>query len=84
MHIVSGPGRTVATLHINFRGLKKDSPGESHRPEARIDMTGVPDPFAARKWASRCAFGERMQVDCVCDIICECTGRENAARRFMA
>ncbi len=43
---VSEPGRTVATLHINFRGLKKEFTTENfNRPEARIDMRLVSGPF---------------------------------------
>jgi len=43
---VSEPGRTVATLHINFRGLKKEFTTENfNRPGARIDMLLVSGPF---------------------------------------
>jgi len=43
---VSEPGRTVATLHINFRGLKKQFTTENfNRPGARIDMKLVSGPF---------------------------------------
>src|SRR5467141_3982186 len=43
---VSGPGRTVATLHINFRGLKKEFTTENlNQPDARIDMKLVSGPF---------------------------------------
>ena len=51
---VSGPGRTVATLHINFRGLKKEFTTENlNRPEARIDMKLVSGPFRSLEgsWA---------------------------------
>jgi len=43
---VHEPGRTVATLHINFRGLKKEFTTENfNRPGARIDMTLMSGPF---------------------------------------
>jgi ribosome-associated toxin RatA of RatAB toxin-antitoxin module len=43
---VSEPGRTIATLHINFRGLKKEFTTENfNRPEASIDMRLVSGPF---------------------------------------
>ena len=43
---VREPGRTVATLHINFRGLRKEFTTENlNRPEARIDMKLVSGPF---------------------------------------
>jgi ribosome-associated toxin RatA of RatAB toxin-antitoxin module len=43
---LSEPGRTIATLHINFRGLKKEFTTENfNRPEARIDMRLVSGPF---------------------------------------
>ena len=51
---VSEPGRTVATLHINFRGLKKEFTTENlNRPEARIDMKLVSGPFRSLEgsWA---------------------------------
>src|SRR5258706_6977730 len=51
---VSGPGRTVATLHINFRGLKKEFTTENlNRPEAPIDMKLSSGPFPSLEvtWA---------------------------------
>jgi ribosome-associated toxin RatA of RatAB toxin-antitoxin module len=51
---VSEPGRTVATLHINFRGLKKEFTTENfNRPGARIDMTLMSGPFRSLEgsWA---------------------------------
>ena len=43
---VNEPGRTVATLHINFRGLKKEFTTENfNRADARIDMKLVSGPF---------------------------------------
>ena len=43
---VSEPGRTIATLHVNFRGLKKEFTTENlNRPEVRIDMRLVSGPF---------------------------------------
>ena len=51
---VREPGRTVATLHINFRGLKKEFTTENlNRPEARIDMKLVSGPFRSLEgsWA---------------------------------
>jgi len=43
---VSEPGRTIATLHINFRGLKKEFTTENfNRPDERIDMKLVSGPF---------------------------------------
>ena len=40
------PSRTVATLHINFHGLKKEFTTENvNQPGARIDMTLVSGPF---------------------------------------
>jgi len=43
---VNEPGRTVATLHINFHGLKKEFTTENlHQPGARIDMRLVSGPF---------------------------------------
>jgi ribosome-associated toxin RatA of RatAB toxin-antitoxin module len=41
-----GPGRTVATLRINFRGLKEEFTTENlDRPNERIDMKLVSGPF---------------------------------------
>jgi ribosome-associated toxin RatA of RatAB toxin-antitoxin module len=41
-----GPGRTVATLRINFRGLKEEFTTENRdRPNERIDMKLVSGPF---------------------------------------
>ena len=43
---VNEPGRTVATLHINFRGLKKEFTTENlNQPGVRIDMTLLSGPF---------------------------------------
>ena len=43
---VNEPGRTVATLHINFHGLKKEFTTENvKQPGVRIDMTLVTGPF---------------------------------------
>jgi ribosome-associated toxin RatA of RatAB toxin-antitoxin module len=43
---VNEPGRTVATLHINFRGLKKEFTTENfNRADARIDMKLMSGPF---------------------------------------
>ena len=43
---VNEPGRTVATLHINFHGLKKEFTTENvKQPGVRIDMTLVSGPF---------------------------------------
>jgi ribosome-associated toxin RatA of RatAB toxin-antitoxin module len=43
---VSEPSRTVATLHINFRGLKKEFTTENlSRTGERIDMRLVSGPF---------------------------------------
>jgi ribosome-associated toxin RatA of RatAB toxin-antitoxin module len=43
---VNEPGRTVATLHINVRGLKKEFTTENfNRADARIDMKLVSGPF---------------------------------------
>jgi len=43
---VNEPGRTVATLHINFRGLKKEFTTENlNQPGVRIDMRLVSGPF---------------------------------------
>ena len=40
------PGRTVATLHINFHGLKNQFTTENiHQPGRRIDMKLVSGPF---------------------------------------
>jgi ribosome-associated toxin RatA of RatAB toxin-antitoxin module len=40
------PGRTVATLHINFHGLKNQFTTENiHEPGSRIDMKLVSGPF---------------------------------------
>jgi len=40
------PGRTVATLHINFHGLKNQFTTENvHQPGKRIDMRLVSGPF---------------------------------------
>ena len=42
----SGPGRTLATLRINFRGLKEEFTTENRdRPHERIDMKLVSGPF---------------------------------------
>jgi ribosome-associated toxin RatA of RatAB toxin-antitoxin module len=41
-----GPGRTVATLRINFRGLKEEFTTENRdQPNERIDMKLVSGPF---------------------------------------
>ena len=48
------PGRTVATLHVNFRGLKKAFTTENfNRPGSSIDMRLVSGPFRSLKgsWA---------------------------------
>ena len=43
---VSEPGRTVATLHVNFHGLKKEFTTENlNQPGVRIDMRLVSGPF---------------------------------------
>src|SRR5437762_13410259 len=43
---VNEPSRTVATLHINFRGLKKEFTTENlNQPGVRIDMRLVSGPF---------------------------------------
>jgi ribosome-associated toxin RatA of RatAB toxin-antitoxin module len=43
---VSEPGRTVATLHVSFHGLKKEFTTENlNQPGARIDMRLVSGPF---------------------------------------
>ena len=43
---VSEPGRIVATLHIDFRGVKKEFTTENlNQPGVRIDMTLVSGPF---------------------------------------
>src|SRR2546428_6127357 len=43
---VNEPERTVATLHINVRGLKKEFTTENrNRTDARIDMKLVSGPF---------------------------------------
>jgi ribosome-associated toxin RatA of RatAB toxin-antitoxin module len=43
---VNEPARTVATLHINFHGLKKEFTTENlNQPGVRIDMTLVSGPF---------------------------------------
>ncbi len=43
---VNEPCRTVATLHINFHGLKKEFTTENlSQPGVRIDMTLVSGPF---------------------------------------
>jgi len=40
------PGRTVATLHVNFHGLKTQFTTENiHQPGKRIDMKLVSGPF---------------------------------------
>ena len=51
---VSEPGRTVATLYINFRGLKKEFTTENlNQPGVRIDMRLVSGPFRSLEgnWA---------------------------------
>src|SRR5438876_11088427 len=51
---VNEPGRTVATLHINFHGLEKEFTTENlHQPGARIDMRLVSGPFRSLEgsWA---------------------------------
>jgi ribosome-associated toxin RatA of RatAB toxin-antitoxin module len=41
-----GPGRSVATLRINFRGLKEEFTTENrYQPNERIDMKLVSGPF---------------------------------------
>jgi len=45
---VNEPGRTVATLHINFRGLKKEFTTQNlNQPGVRIDMTLLSGPFSS-------------------------------------
>jgi len=47
-----GAGRTVATLRINFRGLKKEFTTENReRPGERIDMKLVSGPFRSLEGA---------------------------------
>jgi len=51
---VSEPGRTVATLQVSFRGMKKQFTTENlNRPDARIDMKLVSGPFRSLEgsWA---------------------------------
>src|SRR6266853_1034503 len=51
---VSEPGRTVATLHVSFREMKKQFTTENfNRPDARIDMRLVSGPFRSLEgsWA---------------------------------
>jgi len=49
------PGRTVATLHVNFHGLKNQFTTENiHQPGRRIDMKLVSGPF--RKLDGRWQF----------------------------
>src|SRR5882762_9295812 len=43
---VRAPGRTVATVHVNFHGLMKEFTTENfNRPDVRIDMKLVSGPF---------------------------------------
>src|SRR5256884_9320620 len=49
------PSRTVATLHINFHGLKKEFTTENvNQPGVRIDITLVTGPF--RSLDGSCLF----------------------------
>ena len=51
---VNEPGRTVASLHINFHGSKKEFTTENlHQPGSRIDMKLVSGPFRSLEgsWA---------------------------------
>jgi ribosome-associated toxin RatA of RatAB toxin-antitoxin module len=51
---VSEPGRTVATLHVSFRGVRKEFTTENlNQPGARIDMKLVSGPFRSLEgsWA---------------------------------
>src|SRR5882762_10275845 len=60
---VSEPGRTVAALHINFRGLKKQFTTENiNQPGARIDMKLVSGPF--RSLEGRWLFTRLSEKGC--------------------
>ena len=56
-----GLGRTVATLRINFRGLKEEFTTENRdRPDGRIDMRLVSGPFRSLEGSWRfTALSER-------------------------
>jgi len=57
------PGRTVATLHVNFHGLKNQFTTENiHQPGRRIDMKLVSGPF--RKLDGRWQFTEIGENAC--------------------
>ena len=63
---VSEPGRTIATLHVNFRGLKKEFTTENlNRPEARIDMRLVSGPFRSLdgSWAFTALSEDASKVE---------------------
>lgn len=59
----SEPGRTVAALHINFRGLKQEFATENlNQPGARIDMRLVSGPF--RSLEGRWLFTALSETGC--------------------
>ncbi|HMH19799.1 MAG TPA: type II toxin-antitoxin system RatA family toxin [Burkholderiales bacterium] len=60
---VNEPGRTVAALHISFRGLKQQFTTENiNRPGARIDIKLVSGPF--RSLEGRWIFTELSEDSC--------------------
>ena len=60
---VSEPGRTVATLHVNFHGLKEEFTTENlDRPGTRIDMKLVSGPF--RSLEGRWSFTRLGEKGC--------------------
>jgi len=61
-----GPGRTVATLRINFRGLKKEFTTENlDVPHERIDMRLVSGPFRLLegRWSFTALSADACRVD---------------------
>src|SRR3981189_984268 len=63
---VSEPGRTVATLHVCFRGMKNQFTTENFsRPDVSIDMKLVSGPFRSLEgsWAFTALSENACQVE---------------------
>src|SRR4051812_40996479 len=60
------PGRTIATLHANFHGLRQRFTTEnSNRPGERIDITLVSGPFRALQghWLFHALGAQGCRID---------------------
>jgi len=60
------PGRTVATLHVNFHGLRQRfTTANANQPGARIDMKLVAGPFRSLdgRWLFTALEGDACKVE---------------------